>query len=62
MSQPSRDLNPRSGIHWETRTPDTLVRSQVLYSTELSGHTYVVPCIGLEPMTYRLEGGCSDPY
>ncbi len=51
-----------------TRTPDTLVRSQVLYPAELRAHgdvysvylpVRVVGRIGVEPMTHGLKAHCS---
>ena len=48
-----------TGIRREIRTPDPLVRSQVLCPAELGGHIKVAPQKGLEPLTYRVEAGCS---
>lgn len=49
-----------------TRTPDTLVRSQVLYPAELRARgvfaenfAELVGRIGFEPMTQRLKAFCS---
>ncbi len=52
------------GAPGEIRTPDTLVRSQVLYPTELRTQkielsNMMVGRIGIEPMTQRLKAFCS---
>ena len=41
----------------EIRTPDTLIRSQVLYPAELLGH--VAGAEGLKPPTYGFGDRCS---
>ena len=41
----------------EIRTPDTLIRSQVLYPAELLGHMAGVE--GLKPTTYGFGDRCS---
>ena len=49
-----------SGFHGdprEIRTPDTLIRSQVLYPAELLGH--VAGAEGLKPPTYGFGDRCS---
>lgn len=46
-----------SGDPREIRTPDTLIRSQVLYPAELLGH--VAGAEGLKPPTYGFGDRCS---
>ena len=47
----------RYGDPREIRTPDTLIRSQVLYPAELLGHMAGVE--GLKPTTYGFGDRCS---
>lgn len=47
----------QAGDPREIRTPDTLIRSQVLYPAELLGH--VAGAEGLKPPTYGFGDRCS---
>ena len=49
----------RVGTPWGIWTPDTYIRSIVLYSAELKAYI-MVPCERLELPTLRVEAACSD--
>lgn len=61
VTQKVRNSLILNGALGGTRTPDTLVRSQVLYPAELRAQEVgdVVGRIGIEPMTQRLKAFCS---